>query len=151
MVSERLGCQDPGAFVGLWANDEFGANPDEFFDWRDFDEDISACISFSGTGDGSLAVGGALDDSFQFIRGCPAVCSGARPQVSRAANDGFRFDFADSIELKLDVRWCTPCFGTSPLVERCLGGLSAVGGSMETVLGRISGLIICDAPFLYDR
>jgi hypothetical protein len=78
-------------------------------------------------------------------------CRGMSPHVSSAANEGFLFDVADSIELKLEVRPCL-WFCESPLlVDLCLGGFGALGGSIETAFGRLSGRIICEAPFRYDK
>jgi hypothetical protein len=68
------------------------------------------------------------------------------PHVSNAANDGFLLEVADSIELKLEVRPCLSAFGNPLLVDLGRGGLRTDGGGIETGFGRLSGLIICEAP-----
>lgn len=106
----------------------------------------------SGIGNGNRLAKGALDGSLVGgVWTCKIVCKGVRPHVSNAPNDGLRTDAPDSIELKLDVLLCGPIFGVPPLVERCLGISNEAGGSMEMALGRVSGRIICDAPFRYDK
>jgi hypothetical protein len=72
------------------------------------------------------------------------VCNGVRPQVSKAARDGFLVEFADSIELRLEVRLWN--IFDSALVDRCLGTPNDVGGNMEMAFGLLSGRMICEAP-----
>jgi len=108
----------------------------------------------SGTVDGSRADGGApaygtgLELVFAELVG---DCKGVRPHVSRAAREGFLLDEPDSIELKLDVLPCRAFCDSSLLIDLCRGELSAVGGSIETAFGLSFGLIICEAPFRYDK
>jgi hypothetical protein len=62
--------------------------------------------STSRTGDGNRAVGGALEWKLVLLVGPSfmSVCRGVSPHVSKVAGAGFLAEFADSIELRLEVR-----------------------------------------------
>ena len=78
-------------------------------------------------------------------------CRGVSPHVSSVTSEGFLFDVADSTELKLDVRPCLWVCDSPLLVDRCRDGWITAGGSIETAFGLLSGRMICEAPFRYDK
>jgi hypothetical protein len=125
---------------------------DDIEAWRDREVENETFVAFKGssasrTGDAIRADGGALECEFGLLVGpsFTSFCRGVSPHVSKFGSGGFRAEFADSMELKLEVRlW----YGLdSALVDRCLGTPNEVGGSIDIAFGRLSGRMICEAPF----